>query len=147
MIPVSVYHAGGLCKNGWTDRGPNWDGDFWGCVKHCIRSGFPSPHSEGVGVWCGLRYLCSCSQNIVFLSKYVELIGVLVSSRSHCVNSVTDASSQSSELWSLDRIRAYFCHVHSLTPVLTDEASRYLLALLGRLLFSILLASYGVIRK
>ena len=27
----------------------------------------------------------------------------------------------------MDKIRAYFCHVRTLTPVLTDAASRYLL--------------------
>lgn len=44
-------------------------------------------------------------------------------SRSAC-NLFEDMSSQSAELWSIEKIRAYFCHVRSLAPVLTDAASR-----------------------
>jgi len=42
------------------------------------------------------------------------------SGTTHYSSVFADASSQSSELWSMDKIRAYFCHVRSLTPVLTD---------------------------
>jgi len=33
----SVCHVLSLCKRGWTDRGPVWDGQYLGPKEHCIR--------------------------------------------------------------------------------------------------------------